>query len=74
MKREVFDVRGAVKYCGNLVSEWLFRREISAGHIPHFRIGARILLDRQELDKWIESQVQQSIAPKAQPERLRRAK
>lgn len=74
--REIFDVKGAVRYCGGLVSEWLFRREINAGKIPHFRIGRRILVDRCEMDRWIDEQTKQSVSPKEKDSftKLRRAK
>ncbi|HAG10123.1 MAG TPA: hypothetical protein DCK76_01740 [Desulfotomaculum sp.] len=56
--REIFDVKGARKYLRDLISEWLLRRELSNGNIPHFRIGNRILVDKAALDKWIENQSQ----------------
>jgi len=65
-KREIFDVKGAVGYLRGLVSEWLLRREINNGNLPHFRIGKRILVDKAELDRWIEEQVKHSVMPKDQ--------
>lgn len=56
-KREVFDVKEAVSYLRGLISEWLLRREINNGELPLFGIGKRILIDKAELDRWIEEQV-----------------
>jgi len=32
------------------------RRKIKAGEIPAYKIGGKVLLKREEIDKWIESQ------------------
>lgn len=82
--RRVADLKGGLEYINKymiehtgrkLISDWLLRREVNAGNIPSFRIGHRILLDLDEIDRWIENKARQSVELKTQPEKfLRRAK
>ncbi len=36
------------------LSAWTIRQMIHTGQLPHIRVGRRILLDRRDVDKWIE--------------------
>ena len=74
VQRDVLNVAEVVIYCRSLVSEWLIRQEINAGRLPSFRIGRRILVDRIELDKFIEEKMKESIKPKGKNHGLTRAK
>lgn len=37
------------------VSPWLLVQEIKGGHIPHKRIGRRLVFSRQRLLEWLET-------------------
>jgi excisionase family DNA binding protein len=37
------------------VSRWLLLQEIKRGHIPHKRIGRRLVFSRQRLLEWMEA-------------------
>lgn len=37
------------------VSRWLLLQETKRGHIPHKRIGRRLLYSRQKLLEWMDS-------------------
>ncbi len=36
------------------LSAWTIRQMIHTGQLPHIRVGRRILLDRRDVNKWIE--------------------
>ena len=36
------------------LSYWSVRTMVTGGQIPHIRSGKRILIDREDLDDWIE--------------------
>ena len=38
------------------VSRWLLLQEIKRGHIPHKRIGRRLVFSRQRLLDWMDSE------------------
>lgn len=37
------------------VSRWLLLQEIKRGHVPHKRIGRRLVFSRQRLLEWMEA-------------------
>lgn len=37
------------------VSRWLLLQEIKRGHIPHKRIGRRLVFSRQRLLEWMDA-------------------
>ncbi len=51
--QRLLDVKGAALYMGR-VSVWTIRERIAGGELPTVRIGRRVLLDRTDLDRWIE--------------------
>lgn len=50
--RRLVSIEEASKYLA--VSEWMVRRMIWSGAVPHVRRGRRILLDLRDLDNWID--------------------
>lgn len=38
------------------VSRWLLLQEIKRGHIPHRRIGRRLVFSRQKLLDWMQAE------------------
>lgn len=71
MTRRVVDIKGAVEYFGNNISEWLIREAIKRKTLPHFRIGGRILFDVDALDHWVADQAAKSTMPEnTQPKKL----
>ena len=53
----LLDPRSAGSYLG--LSYWSLREMVLNGEIPHVRFrNKKILLDRQDLDKWIEAEKQ----------------
>jgi excisionase family DNA binding protein len=50
--QRLLDVKAAAIYLS--VSQWTVRERIVAGQLPAVRIGTRVLLDRVDLDRWIE--------------------
>ena len=51
--RPVLCVDEAAELLG--VSRWLLLQEIKRGHIPHKRIGRRLVFSRQRLLEWMHS-------------------
>ena len=51
--RPVMCVDEAAELLG--VSRWLLLQEIKRGHIPHKRIGRRLVFSRQRLLEWMQS-------------------
>lgn len=52
--KPVLCVEEAAKLLG--VSRWLLLQEIKRGHIPHKRIGRRLVFSRQRLLDWMDSE------------------
>jgi excisionase family DNA binding protein len=48
----LLSVKAAADYLG--VSSWTIRERMGGGQLPAVRIGRRVLLDRTDLDRWIE--------------------
>ncbi|HBV97738.1 MAG: hypothetical protein JL50_03150 [Peptococcaceae bacterium BICA1-7] len=62
--KRVFTVQTALKdYFQGAIGLTKFREAIRKGQIPHMRIGTRIIIREEALDKWMEGQEKQSIAP-----------
>ena len=38
------------------ISEWLVRREVKAGRLPHLYIGRRLVIPRASVKQWITDQ------------------
>ena len=49
--KPVLCVQEAAELLG--VSRWLLLQEIKRGHIPHKRIGRRLVFSRQRLREWL---------------------
>ena len=50
--RRLLDLNSAARYVG--VSYWTLRAILHNGEIPFIRIGRRLLVDRCDLDDWID--------------------
>ena len=50
--RRLFDLNSAARYVG--VSYWSLKTLLNNGEIPFIRIGRRLLVDRCDLDGWID--------------------
>lgn len=60
--KRVFTVQTALEdYFQGTIGETKFREAIRGGQIPHMRIGSRIIIREEALDKWMEQQERQSI-------------
>nr|WP_077321419.1 helix-turn-helix domain-containing protein [Virgibacillus proomii] len=55
MKRNTLTVSETAKYLG--VSTDLIYLLVREGKIIHFRLGRRILFKKEEIDKWVQSQM-----------------
>lgn len=53
MERIVFNVKEVTKYLS--VSESTIRKLVREKKIPHFRILSKILFDKEQIDKWLNS-------------------
>ena len=49
----LLDLRSASKYLS--LSYWTLRQMLHRGDLPFVRAGRRILVDRQDLNEWIEN-------------------
>lgn len=66
--KRVFTVQTALSnYFQGTIGESKFRDAIRRGQIPHMRIGARIIIREEALDKWMEQQELQSITKGTYP-------
>jgi excisionase family DNA binding protein len=52
MAKRLFSVKESAFYLS--VSQWTVRERIGAGLLPAVKIGHRLLLDRADLDRFIE--------------------
>ncbi len=43
------------------LSYWSLRELVLNGEIPHLRFGKKILIDRQDLDAWIERHKEEGV-------------
>jgi excisionase family DNA binding protein len=50
----LFRIEQAAAYCG--ATRWFIRERIWDGDLPHVRFGKRLLVDKADLDSFIESQ------------------
>ena len=48
-------------YFENTVSYWKLLELVKAGKIPYFKIGSRILFNRESLDNWISDLEKEQI-------------
>ena len=53
----LLDLHRACKYIG--LSYWTLREMVSRGELSFVRVGRRIFIDRQDLDRWIEEHKEQ---------------
>lgn len=60
IKRSTMTAAESAEYVG--VSLDMMYQLCRESKIPHFRIGSRILLRRDKLDEWIDTQIEQSMA------------
>ncbi|MBF0517103.1 MAG: helix-turn-helix domain-containing protein [Nitrospirae bacterium] len=51
-KKRLYSIMDAAEYLGR--TEWSIREMVWAGKIPCIRDGRRILIDVNDMDKWIE--------------------
>jgi excisionase family DNA binding protein len=51
--RRLLNLREAAFYLG--VSVWTLRGMLHNGDLPYVRAGRRLLVDRQDLDRWIDA-------------------
>lgn len=64
--QRVYTVKAALKdYFQGAIGETKLRDIIRKGKIPHTRIGTRIILREEALDKWIAEQEYRSIQKEA---------
>lgn len=62
-QKRVFTVQTALTdYFQGTIGLTKFRDAIRRGQIPHMRIGARIIIREEALDKWMEEQEKQSVS------------
>ena len=52
LNKRLYSVKEAAIYLGRTV--WAVREMLWAGKIPHIKDGRRILLDINDMDRWIE--------------------
>ena len=52
LQPRLLDYKSATRYLS--LSYWTVRHMVVEGIIPHIRSGKRVLIDRQDLDDWIE--------------------
>ncbi len=43
------------------LSYWSLRELVLNGEIPHLKFGKKVLIDRRDLDDWIESRKEQGV-------------
>jgi len=43
------------------LSYWSLREMVLNGEIPHLKFGKKVLIDRRDLDDWIESRKEQGV-------------
>ena len=60
INQRCFKVKDAVRYLG--VSPWRIRRAIARREIKHFRWRKFYMLDRQDLDRFVDDLKQKSAA------------
>ena len=63
-EQRLFSIEEAAAYLG--ISPRSVRTFIAASRLPTIRLGRRVLLDREQLDKWIASQERVEIATSGQ--------
>ena len=52
VKADVFSIKTAARdFFAGQISEWTLRTWVRTGRLPAFRVGTRVLLRREELEK-----------------------
>ena len=59
IKPRLLDYKTAAAYLS--LSYWSIRELVLDGIIPHLKFGKKVLIDRQDLDAWIESQKESGV-------------
>ena len=59
MEPRLLDYKTAGAYMS--LSYWSLREMVLNGEIPHLKFGKKVLIDRRDLDDWIESQKEQGV-------------
>jgi len=69
-RHQYFTMVEAADFMG--ISVWVLRDMARSGRIPRIKIGARVLFDRSDLDRFMISQKQmQNLGPYRQPQEKR---
>ena len=55
----LFDYKTAAAYMS--LSYWSVREMVLDGVIPHVKFGKKVLIDRHDLDEWIENEKEQGV-------------
>ena len=67
---QIFDVNGAYRYFGGLISKWLIYKECKEGRLPHAKIGSRILIRKSALLQFLKQKEQESTTQITNDERM----
>ncbi len=59
MEPRLLDYKTAGAYM--CLSYWSLRELVLNGEIPHLKFGKKVLIDRRDLDDWIESRKEQGV-------------
>ncbi len=63
--RRWYSIKRAALYCDAAI--WRIRSAIWAGELPYIRSGKRFLLDRLDLDSWLERQKEVAVRSMSAP-------
>ncbi|MDA2928734.1 excisionase family DNA-binding protein [Acidobacteria bacterium AH-259-O06] len=58
-RARLLDYKAAGAYMS--LSYWSLRELVLNGEIPHLKFGKKVLIDRRDLDDWIESRKEQGV-------------
>lgn len=59
LQPRLLDYKTAAAYLS--LSYWSIRELVLDGVIPHLKFGKKVLIDRRDLDDWIESRKEQGV-------------
>ncbi len=59
IKPRLLDYKTAAAYVS--LSYWSMREMVLDGVIPHLKFGKKVLIDRRDLDSWIENEKEEGV-------------
>ncbi len=59
IKPRLLDYKTAAAYVS--LSYWSLREMVLDGVIPHLKFGKKVLIDRRDLDSWIENEKEEGV-------------